>query len=933
MVTACAPGATIEKLIAFPTASTLRVQTTINAADADVTLSGRITPAGGGVVLWEGNLQSPETTISDLKPKLWTPATPELYQLTMIARRGGREVESKSIRVGFRTFEIKNAQFQLNGKAIFLRGIAINPPGRTIPNDVGFSKKFALDYVRFVKSQNVNIIRLTEDSQEWFDACDEVGVMLFQGVYGSPPAKVGERFSTKQTPPTDISASVEAYKHIFETYAHHPSIVIYIMSNELPYTGDRGTAWHEFLSKVHPILAKWDPTRPFIGNAGYGQGHEGDINDIHRYWGWYYNSFLTYYNVRDPKLFGDYEKNQPLTFTECVGSFTGPNGAFNLVESKQLGAALGWCGWAEDQAKVANEHQCLVLKNALESFRRMRPINPRISGIMPFTILFDNWKGIRSFDQMKPKPAMRQMGISYQPVLMSWEMWTPQVYAGSDVQPIAHVINDADDFSDLQSATLQCSLTQAGGKVVRAVDVKLPVIKYYGTWSQCVKFSLPAELPTGSYQISGILVKAGDPKPISVGTVELFVAGREWTAAPVKPQKTVVLYDPTEKTAAALKRLSISFQPSSHLAALDPKDQILVIGEEGWGGPCESSPELLKNFVSKGGRILCLAQDPQKMRKDWLPAEVEFFAASANDTAYPPPHRPTRDQSNMNLQRADHPVLEGLSRERLTYWSDYTKWDQTRDGFPRIYPVTRGYKLLDPGALAKTAVLINYDRGLEGIALAEFFDGSGSVLLSGLDLVARAGLDPAADRMLRNLVVYTASRQPHEVHPRVTKPIQWGNYATQQGVLAGPLQGLLVNVEWTPPPTAPTTKPLTRAEGAWNTKPSDQYVPRGVRPLGPYGWSNGTSLRELNRESPNGSGFFWASIPPGKNRVTTKVQNPTAKDIVLTVAARDGVAGNPSNVPAHQTITVRTPLPPNATDVRVSYKADKDLVILETSFE
>jgi hypothetical protein len=278
-------------------------------------------------------------------------------------------------------------------------------------------------------------------------------------------------------------------------------------------------------------------------------------------------------------------------------------------------------------------------------------------------------------------------------------------------------------------------------------------------------------------------------------------------------------------------------------------------------------------------------------------------------------------------------AVEGLSRERLTYWSDYTKWDQTKEGFPRIYPVTRGYKLLDPADLARAAILINYDRGLEGVAVAELSDGSGSVLLSGLDIVPRAGLDPAADRMLRNLVVYTASRQPHEIHPRVTRAIQWGNYATQQGLLGGPLQGLLVNVEWTPPPTDPTTKPLTRAEGAWNTKPSDQYVPRGIRPFGPYGWSNGTSLRELNRESARGAGFFWAAIPAGKSTVMTKVQNPTAKDVTLTVTTREGGAGNPTTVPAHQTIIIKTPLPPKATDVRVGYAGDKNLVILETSFD
>ena len=54
-------------------------------------------------------------------------------------------------------------------------------------------------------------------------------------------------------------------------------------------------------------------------------------------------------------------------------------------------------------------------------------------------------------------------------------------------------------------------------------------------------------------------------------------------------------------------------------------------------------------------------------------------------------------------------------------------------------------------------MLANYDHGLEGIALAELFDGAGSAMVSGFDVVNRSGMDPVADRMLANLVRYMAS--------------------------------------------------------------------------------------------------------------------------------------------------------------------------------
>jgi len=44
---------------------------------------------------------------------------------------------------------------------------------------------------------------------------------------------------------------------------------------------------------------------------------------------------------------------------------------------------------------------------------------------------------------------------------------------------------------------------------------------------------------------------------------------------------------------------------------------------------------------------------------------------------------------------------------------------------PKIYPVTAGFALETTGALGKTAILADYDRGLEGVALCEMFFGGG----------------------------------------------------------------------------------------------------------------------------------------------------------------------------------------------------------------
>ena len=106
------------------------------------------------------------------------------------------------------------------------------------------------------------------------------------------------------------------------------------------------------------------------------------------------------------------------------------------------------------------------------------------------------------------------------------------------------------------------------------------------------------------------------------------------------------------------------------------------------------------------------------------------------------------------MQRSDGAIESIFSLANVCLSTGLTSggFDQTKPGFPEIYPVTAGFRLTKEHDLGHTAVIANYDRGLEAIALAEMFDGRGSVLMTGFELAARVGKDPVADRVLRNLV-------------------------------------------------------------------------------------------------------------------------------------------------------------------------------------
>ncbi|MES1249508.1 MAG: glycoside hydrolase family 2 TIM barrel-domain containing protein, partial [Chitinophaga rupis] len=277
---------------------------------------GQGAPVADGIIQPDGPLKEDNKLIfhiNDLSVEPWTPTHPRLYQLQLTVTQPGRASLVRTQRIGFRTFESKNGNLYLNGKPIFLRGIAINPPGRGIPDTIERSRKFAEDYVRFMKSIHVNIIRIPNDDT-WYDVCDENGMMVFGGNY-SGSVNGGK-------PPKDYNKAIAWYENkAFAMIAHHPSLMIYALTNETPFQGKLADEWEKFLSYAAAQIKQWDSTRVTIANAGYGYGKAGDICDLHRYWGWYYSSPFTFLHVRNNEDIIPFPKKvQPVTFTECVGN-------------------------------------------------------------------------------------------------------------------------------------------------------------------------------------------------------------------------------------------------------------------------------------------------------------------------------------------------------------------------------------------------------------------------------------------------------------------------------------------------------------------------------------------------------------------------------------------------------------------------------------
>src|SRR5690606_36444794 len=351
----------------------------------------------------------------------------------------------------------------------------------------------------------------------------------------------------------------------------------------------------------------------------------------------------------------------------------------------------------------------------------------------------------------------------------------------------------------------------------------------------------------------------------------------------------VRLYDPSGQTRAAFDALGIAYQTIQNFDRLKA-GQAVVIGENAADERVGQSATRLRDFIRKGGRVAIFRQDSlhEAFVKDILPVALRFPRMDMDNPSYPPPVRPSRNGFNVNPERPGHPVFTGIDRAELRVWTDYTGWDETKSGFPAIYPVTDGFVLANKAAaVEKTAVLANYSGGLEGIALAEFFDGNGSAMLSGFDLVKRVKIDPVADRLLRNMMGYMAENTVHEKYVLVEEPIRWGIYESEKGIVTGIYSGFKLNSipalfgseENHPRKVDPEGHMFAGSRVEWAMRPGKQYVPYGRRMFGPYYHRGFGGIAEpVDADNPIGEGYFWCRVPRETQQMKTVVWNPSNED-------------------------------------------------------
>ncbi|KND87192.1 Beta-glucuronidase [Tolypocladium ophioglossoides CBS 100239] len=228
-----------------------------------------ILDADGHEVATQSGTSDKELKVKMGSPKLWSPSSPNLYNITVTM--GDDEVHSYT---GFRTIStgiVKGVQRPLlNGEFIFIFGTLDQgfwPDGLYSPP----SREAMIYDLKMLKSLGFNMLRkhIKVESDLFYQACDEIGLMVFQDM-PSLPADDIPNAAQQQEFQRQLEILINEHKS-------YPSIVTWIIYNE---------GWGQLLGPPYPeaqlteVVRNIDPTRLIDSTTGWFDHGFGDFSKL-----------------------------------------------------------------------------------------------------------------------------------------------------------------------------------------------------------------------------------------------------------------------------------------------------------------------------------------------------------------------------------------------------------------------------------------------------------------------------------------------------------------------------------------------------------------------------------------------------------------------------------------------------------------------------
>jgi beta-glucuronidase len=258
----------------------------------DSTTSVRVTGSFGGRAMNLGTrrvgaraFKSFDARLRVAAPRLWSPASPYLYQARFTVRAGGRRVIGYRLSSGIRSIAIAGGKLTLNGRAVNLRGVGLHEDDPRTGFAIDSARRAQI--IAQAKELGATVIRSHYPLHpQMHELADRAGLLVWSEI---PVYAVKTQYLKREM--VRKLAARELEDNILANQ-NHPSIMLWSIGNEL--SARPGPVQSFYIDRAVRQAKALDPSRP-VGLAVAGYPSAGcrpqyaplDVIGINDYFGWY----------------------------------------------------------------------------------------------------------------------------------------------------------------------------------------------------------------------------------------------------------------------------------------------------------------------------------------------------------------------------------------------------------------------------------------------------------------------------------------------------------------------------------------------------------------------------------------------------------------------------------------------------------------------
>lgn len=184
----------------------------------------------------------------------WTAEHPNLYTLELNLKDAkGATVQTVGSNVGFKTSEIKNGRFCVNGVPILVKGVnrhASTWKGRTV------DRQTMIKDIEIMKQNNINTVRNSHYpmEREWYHLCDIYGLYVIDEA-NIESHGMGYKEKSLAKDSTWLAAHMDRTKRMYAKSKNYPSVTFLSLGNEAGYgiNFERTYDWLKSVEKNRPV--------------------------------------------------------------------------------------------------------------------------------------------------------------------------------------------------------------------------------------------------------------------------------------------------------------------------------------------------------------------------------------------------------------------------------------------------------------------------------------------------------------------------------------------------------------------------------------------------------------------------------------------------------------------------------------------------------